>query len=145
MKILGSVILLVVLSLYSCKDKETSNPIKVVLEQNDYCGLYSVIRTELVGFEADMTPIVKYDTFFYDDIRVTYSRRADSIFISSGQFAYCFETENNGTAGELYNSLSSFTYAGTRFELSDSNLVIDGYSQQGSRIQITRKFNGRKE
>ncbi|MDB4107133.1 hypothetical protein OAD66_01315 [Bacteroidia bacterium] len=144
MKVVFIPILLILLSFCSCSDKEGSKPQKVVLEQQEYLGPYALIKTELISFDADMKPIVKVDTFFYGEISAIYARRSDSTFITSSQFSYDFETQNNGTAGEISNHISTFTNAGTEFQKTDTSLIISGYTQQGSRTQTTRKFSGIK-
>jgi len=116
-----------------------------MLEQSTYEGVYSNMRTELISFDAEMKPIVKKDTFFYDTVLVDFKMREDSTFITSSAFAYQFITEKNGAAGESNSYYSTFTNAGTTFTRTDSSLQISGYSQQGSRIQTNRKFYGIKQ
>ena len=103
------------------------------------------MRTELISFDAEMKPIVKKDTFFYDTVLVDFKMREDSTFITSSAFAQQFITEKNGAAGESNSYYSTFTNAGTTFTRTDSSLQISGYSQQGSRIQTNRKFYGIKQ
>lgn len=134
----------VLLFILGCnKEKVEDNP--KILEQSDFQGIYEVVRTELVGFEGNMKPIVNKDTFFYDLLNVHFTLRSDSTFISSDQFLYVFRSVNGGENGDTQNWTSTFTNSGTKFVKTDTTLLMDGFSQQGSRIQTTRKFNGVKQ
>lgn len=128
----------------SCKENEKSSPDNEILERLEYSGLYSIIRTELKGFDDDMRPILNQDTFFYDEISTLYIQETDSAVITSSEFSYSFETINDGSKGENYNHISTFTNASMRFERTDSSLSIDGYAQQGSRIETRYTFKGKK-
>ena len=136
-------IVLSFICLLGCKEDVDASP--RILEQEVYKGVYSITRTELLGFEEDMKPIVKNDTFFFETILVDFTVREDSTFITSSAFAYQFVTEDNGASGESNSYYSTFTNAGTTFTRTDSTLQIGGYAQQGSRIQTIRKYNGIKQ
>ncbi len=128
----------------SCTENENSHPDNEILERLEYSGLYSIIRTELKSFDLDMRPILKRDTLFYDEINTLYIQKADSTFITSSEFSIGFETINDGSKGENYYHTSTFTNTRIRFESTDSSLRIDGYAQQGSRIETRYTFKGKK-
>ena len=127
--------------LFSCTEKENSNPKNKVLEKKEYFGFYSAMDDKEAYSDSLKNITYIMDTVYHDSLQVTYTKRVDSVFIFSKVSSYKFRTTNNGSSGEYKEYWSSLCNSRMRFSKSDSGLILNGTGSCGATHSF-KNFNG---